>query len=227
MQPVSNSPDVTDAVYEALLDAICDGSLEPGQRLIEGELAQRLAVSRMPVHQALKQLQREGFLVEVGRRGLSVAVIDSRFAQEIYELRAALDAAAAVSAAQRASPEDRPQGEAIIRAGRAAAADGDLRAMATADFNFHNYIYQLADNSLIAAAARMNWHHVRRSILLLAKRPIRLGPFWDEHDSILQAVLARDPLAAGDLARQHAVGSGKVLSTAESHQTSDQSPPAS
>ena len=212
MQPLQNSPDITESVYESLLDAICDGSLEPGQRLIEGELAVRLGVSRMPVHQALKQLRREGFLIETGRRGLAVGTIDSRFAHEIYELRAALDSAAAVAAAQNAAPSDRARGEAIIRAGRAAVADGDLRAMATADFNFHDFVYDLSGNSLISAAARMNWHHVRRSILLLAKRPIRLGPFWDEHDGILQAVIACDPAAAGQLAREHAVGSGKVVS---------------
>ena len=214
MQPLLNTPAVTESVYEAILDAICDGSLEPGQRLIEGDLATRLGVSRLPVHQALKQLRREGFLIDAGRRGVSVAAIDWGMTLEVYELRAALDGAAAVSAAKRASAEDRVRGEAIIRAGRAAVADGDLLAMVGADFAFHDFVYQLAGNRLISAAAHMNWHHVRRSILLLAKRPIRLGPFWDEHDKILQAVIARDPVAAGELARLHAIGSGALLSRA-------------
>ena len=213
MQPLQISLDVTASVYDAILDAICDGSLEPGQRLVEGDLAARLGTSRLPVHQALKQLHKEGFLVMTGKRGLSVAAIDARMALEVYELRAALDSAAAVTAAHNATPADRARGDAIIRAGRAAVADGDLRAMATADFNFHDFIYQLAGNRLISAAARMNWHHVRRSILLLAGRPIRLGPFWDEHDSILRAVVAGDAAAASDLAQQHAIGSGAVLST--------------
>jgi len=139
-------------------------------------------------------------------------VIDARMALEVYELRAALDSAAAVTAARNATAEHRVEGELIIRAGRAAAADGDLRAMATADFGFHDFIYRLADNRLIAAAAHMNWHHVRRSILLLAKRPIRLGVFWDEHDAILQAVIGRDAVAASQLAHAHAIGSGKLLS---------------
>lgn len=211
MQPLQNTADVTDAVYETILDGICDGSLEPGQRLVEGEMAARLGTSRLPVHQAMKQLQKEGFLVLAGRRGLSVAAIDARMALEVYELRAALDGAAAVTAATNATPADRVRGQAIIAAGRTAVADGDLRAMATADFRFHDFIYELGANRLIAAAARMNWHHVRRSILLLAKRPIRLGPFWDEHDAILQAVVARDPVAAAQLAREHAIGSGAIL----------------
>jgi DNA-binding GntR family transcriptional regulator len=212
MQPLQINPDVTGSVYEAILDAICDGRLEPGQRLVEGDMAARLGTSRLPVHQALKQLHKEGFLVATGKRGLSVAAIDARMAHEVYELRAALDAAAAVTATQNARPGDRARGESIIRAGRAAVADGDLRAMATADFSFHDFIYQLAGNRLISAAAHMNWHHVRRSILLLAGRPIRLGPFWDEHDAILQAVVNNDPAAASQLAQAHAIGSGAVLS---------------
>lgn len=214
MQPVQINPDVTDTVYNTILDAICDGSLEPGQRLVEGDLAARLGTSRLPVHQALKQLQKEGFLTLPGKRGLSVAAIDARTAIEVYELRAALDTAAAISAAQNAQPADRARGQAIIRAGRAAVADGDLRAMATADFNFHDFIYQLGANRLISAAAHMNWHHVRRSILLLAGRPVRLGPFWDEHDGILQAIIAGDATAAAQLAQQHAIGSAAVLTRA-------------
>ncbi len=166
------------------------------------------------MHQALKQLHKEGFLVATGKRGLSVAAIDARMAHAVYELRAALDAAAAITAAHNAQPSERARGQAIIRADRAAVADGDLRAMATADFNFHDFIYQLAGNRLISAAAHMNWHHVRRSILLLARRPIRLGPFWDEHDGILQAVVNNAAAAASQLAQLHAIGSGAVLSPA-------------
>ncbi len=212
MQPLLNPPEVTEAAYEAILDAICDGSLQPGQRLIEGDLAQRLGVSRLPVHQALKQLRREGFLIDAGRRGLAVAAIDCDFAREIYELRAALDSAAAVWAARRASTADRACGEAIIRAGRAAVADGDLRAIASADFRFHDFIYQLGGNRLIAVAAHANWHHVRRSFQLLGGRAMRLGPLWDEHDAILRAVIARDAVAAGQLAHDHAIGCVEILS---------------
>lgn len=211
MESLATARHVTETVYEAILKAVCDGSLRPGERLIQDEVAQRLNVSRLPVHEAMQQLRREGFLVETGRRGLVVAAVDGQFAREVYELRAALDGASAVSAARNARPADRTRGEAIIRAGRDAVANGDLSAMASADFAFHDFVYQLAGNSLISAVAHMNWHHVRRSIMLLAHRPIKLGPFWDEHDNILHAVVSGDAAAAGELARGHAIGSAAVL----------------
>jgi DNA-binding GntR family transcriptional regulator len=209
-QIVSASP-VAQVVYETIREAICDGVIPPDTRVVEDEVARRLGVSRQPVHQALRQLRQESFLIESGRRGLVVAPIDTEFARQLYELRAALDSAAAIAAARQASCRDRTRGEQIIRAGRAAVADGDLAAMATADFAFHDFIYQLSGNKLIEATARMNWHHVRRSIMLLADRPTTLGPFWDEHDQILHAIIERDPSAAGELARSHAIASGRVL----------------
>ena len=210
------APQITDTVYETLREAICDGVLAPDTRLIQDELAERLGTSRQPVHLALQQLKKDGFVIESGRRGLIVAPLDRAFAAELYDLRAALDAAAAIAAAKRAEPEDRARGERIIRDGRAAVAEGDLAAMAAADFAFHDFIYTRAGNRLITAAARMNWHHVRRSIMLLAGEPTKLGPFWDEHDQILQAVVARDTVAAGQLAQHHALASGRILSRIES-----------
>ncbi|MBL6455515.1 GntR family transcriptional regulator [Belnapia sp. T6] len=214
MPRLSPTPQMTDTVYESLRDAICDGTLPPDTRLIQDELAIRLGTSRQPVHLALQQLRKEGFVVETGRRGLVVAPLGREFARQLYEMRAALDGAAAGLAAQRAGAAERAMGERIIREGRAAVEDGDLRAMAQADFTFHDFIYGLAGNLLIAAAARMQWHHVRRSIMLLGGVPTRLGPFWDEHVRILEAILAGDAGAATALAQRHADTSSAALALA-------------
>jgi DNA-binding GntR family transcriptional regulator len=212
MRQITHGPQIGETVYEAIRDAICDGVLAPDERVVQDELAQRLGVSRQPVHQALQQLRKEGFLVEAGRRGLVVAPLDADFVRQVYELRAALDGPAAIAAALQAGSADRAEGERIIRAGRAAVAEGDVAAMASADFAFHNYIYDLGGNTLIASTARNNWHHVRRSIMLLAKAPTKLGPFWDEHEQILGSVVTGDSAAAGELARLHALSSAKAIS---------------
>ncbi len=211
MNRIEPGQQIGQAVYETIREAICEGVMAPDSRVIQNDLAERLGVSRQPVHQALQQLHKDGFLTESGRRGLVVAPIDRDFARQLYEFRAALDSAAAAAAAHNASRADRKRGERIIHTGRTAIADGDLGAMATADFAFHEFIYQLSGNKLIETAARMNWHHVRRSIMLLADKPTRLGPFWDEHDEILHAVVTGDPVTAGQLAGGHAISSGKVL----------------
>ena len=65
------TPDLVDQVYRALLDAISDGSLAPGARLTQEDLAERLAVSRQPVLQALRLLKKDGLLLDAPGRGLA------------------------------------------------------------------------------------------------------------------------------------------------------------
>ncbi|MGH8058817.1 MAG: GntR family transcriptional regulator [Candidatus Entotheonellia bacterium] len=89
------APDLTEQVYQRLLDAICDGELAPGARLTQEDLAAALNVSRQPVLQALRLLKRDGFVIDVGRRGLRVAPLEAQAIAHVYEVRAVLDGLAA------------------------------------------------------------------------------------------------------------------------------------
>src|SRR6188768_3142201 len=70
------APDLVDRVYRSLLDAICAGSLAPGQRITQEDIAQQLAVSRQPVLQALRLLKKDGLVQDAPGRGLQVADLD-------------------------------------------------------------------------------------------------------------------------------------------------------
>src|SRR3954469_18388783 len=95
------TPDLVDRVYRSLLDAISDGSLAPGERLTQEDIAQQLAVSRQPVLQALRLLKRDGFVQDAPGRGLQVAALDPQWIRHLYEVRGALDALAARLTAER------------------------------------------------------------------------------------------------------------------------------
>src|SRR5215831_7896070 len=95
MQPVDNSPILIDQVYQRLLDAIADYTLPPGQRVRQDEVAERLGVSRQPVSHALHLLKRQGLVRESGRKGFEVAPVDPLRIRQLYEVRGALDGAAA------------------------------------------------------------------------------------------------------------------------------------
>src|SRR3954463_2070928 len=95
------TPDLVDRVYRSLGDAISDGSLAPGQRITQDEIAQQLAVSRQPVLQALRLLKKDGFVQDAPGRGLQVAELDAQWTRNVYQVRGALDALAARLAAQR------------------------------------------------------------------------------------------------------------------------------
>src|SRR3954452_3545419 len=81
-------------VYEALRRAVVSGSLGPGQRVNEAEVARQMQISRAPVREAIRQLERDGLLVSVPRRGTIVASLSSSDVEETFTLRADLEARA-------------------------------------------------------------------------------------------------------------------------------------
>jgi DNA-binding GntR family transcriptional regulator len=83
---------LVDQAYATILDAICDGTLKPGERLTQESVAQRLNVSRQPIHNALLVLKAQGFVREAGRRGVSVVPLDPRLFEAIYQFRSAVEA---------------------------------------------------------------------------------------------------------------------------------------
>ncbi|RYY67419.1 MAG: GntR family transcriptional regulator [Comamonadaceae bacterium] len=193
------TPDLVDRVYRSLIDAISDGSLPPGQRIKQEEIAQQLAVSRQPVLQALRQLKKDGFLEDAPGRGLQVALLDADWMRKVYQVRGALDALAARLAAQRRYRID-PQ---LIDRGRAAARGNDVMAMIDADLAFHAALYAAAGNPLIEQSAQLHWRHLRRVMGAVLQQAGQRDAVWDEHQAIADAIAAGDADAAGRLIERH------------------------
>jgi DNA-binding GntR family transcriptional regulator len=195
---------LVDRVYRAILDAICDGQLPPGERITQDQLAEKLNVSRQPVLQALLLLRKQGFVRETGRRGLVVAELDPAFIAQLYEVRAALDGAACRGAALRGAAKARERGAQLIALGRAAVRSDSVGAMIAADMDFHLFLYELSGNPLIAETAALHWQHIRRAMGGYLRRYRARDSIWDEHQAILDAVVAGDAEIAARLAQHHA-----------------------
>jgi DNA-binding GntR family transcriptional regulator len=214
MQPLSMQPDLVERAYGAILDAICDGSLPAGTRLTQEELALRLGVSRQPVMQALMLLKKQGFLCEAGRRGVMVASLEPERVLQLYEIRSVLDGLAAEGAARRGGEEARRRGPAIIAVGRRAAAERSVAALIAADMEFHQLLYALSGNPMIADALALHWQHIRRVMGAAVGREEAATGVWDEHEAILAAVIAGDAREAGRLSRAHAQRSARAVAAA-------------
>ncbi len=193
------APDLVDRVYRSLLDAICEGSLAPGQRITQEDIAQQLAVSRQPVLQALRLLKKDGFVHDAPGRGLQVAALDSAWMQQVYQVRGALDALAARLAAARKVKLD-PQ---LIEQGRKAARGRNVMAMIDADTAFHQAIYAAANNPLIAQSAQLHWRHLRRVMGAVLQQARQREAVWDEHEAIAKAIAAGDGDRAARLIEEH------------------------
>lgn len=203
MPSLAPQPTIVEQAYGAILDAICEGRLEPGERLTQESVAAKLSVSRQPVGQALLLLHRQKFLVEAGRRGLMVAPLDREFLRQIYELRLGIDPMASSLAAKNVDDAARVRGEAILVAGHRAAHDNEIPQLIRADMAFHMWIYELSGNRLFVDTMGQLWNHLRRAMREVLQRVDYRKAIWFEHERILNAVLARHPGDAAALARAH------------------------
>jgi DNA-binding GntR family transcriptional regulator len=197
-------PDLAERVHDALLESICAGRLAPGERVTQEGLAAQFGVSRQPVLQALMLLKRQGFIVDAGRKGVMVAPLDPAQVRQLYEVRAALDGAAARAAAGRMDGTLAARGLALLEAGQAAMASGDTGRLVAADVDFHLFIYEASGNPLFGRTAAPHWRHLRRVMGAVLRDRASYETVWREHAAILHAMVARDAAQAEALVRAHA-----------------------
>jgi DNA-binding GntR family transcriptional regulator len=204
---IDTSPDLVDQVYRSLLDAISDGSMAPGARIGQEDIARQLAVSRQPVLQALRLLKKDGFVLDAPGRGVLVAPLDADWLMQIYQVRCALDALAARLAAGKREVID-PR---LIAQGRAATKSGKVKPMISADIAFHAAIYAASGNAMIAQSAQMHWQHIRRAMGAVLQVSKVRNAVWDEHEAIAHAIAQGDEARAERLIRQHGEDASRNL----------------
>ena len=210
---LESAPDLVDQVYRSLLDAISEGSLAPGERITQEDIAEKLAVSRQPVLQALRLLKKDGFVLDAPGRGVLVAPLDADWIAKVYQVRGSLDALAARLAAQQRFRLD-PK---LIEAGRKAARGKNVKAMIEADLAFHNAIYGASGNPLIEQSAQQHWRHLRRVMGAVLQHSRQREALWDEHEAIAKAIAAGDGGRAALLIEQHSQRASKNLAARLTH----------
>lgn len=203
MQPVDSPQPLPVLVYDAILNGICEGTLQSGQRLTQEELAERLNVSRLPVGQALQWLKAEGFVCSAGKRGVKVTPLSPELVRDLYEFRSGVDMFAAGAAAERAAARQQERGREIVEEGRSALAAGDIPMLIGADIDFHQLIYEMAGNEVITDVMGARWKHIRRIMSAIIDDTENQIRIWQEHEAILDAVAAGDRSRAERLARAH------------------------
>ena len=199
MHASAPAPLLRDHVYEALRADILSCALAPGDELREQELAERYAVSRSPVREALLRLSRERLVDIQPRQGCRVAPVSLADAEDLLRFRAVLEPACAAAAA-RAATEAQLAGLERFRRFEGAA-DGFIAYNRA----FHAAIAEASGNRRMAAVARDLVEQadrlVRTSLAGLKDRdPERLVA---EHGAVIDALRARDGRAAARLLRQH------------------------
>ncbi|MEU0894044.1 GntR family transcriptional regulator [Streptomyces massasporeus] len=188
---------VRERVTADLRQEIIAGSLRPGDRLVERELAERFGVSRVPVREAIRALVAEGFVHFETPRRTVVRRLTPTDVKELFELREALEVYAAGLAASRATREDLAEVQELIDRAAAATEAGDAEAITDVNSRLHDRIMAMAGNSLLTealepVAGRLRW---------MTRRNEEWPQLLVEHRELYEAIASGDP----DRARAHAL----------------------
>ena len=188
-------------IRELLLERILKGELQPGDRIVELQIAQEFGTSQAPVREALSELQSLGFVVYEPYRGTRVRRITEGELAEIYPVRAALEELAAQEAASRLDGKV-GELEREFEAMREAADRGVLQDLATHDATFHRLIVEAAGNQVLLDT----WRTLRveaRVVVTALKTDIDLQELAELHRPLLEALKEGSPEKAGGALRQH------------------------
>ena len=194
-----------------LREAIISGALQPGERLNQEALAERLGVSRMPVREALRRLQAEGLVTLQPYRGAIVAGLSTRELREIYEIRMALEVLAMKIGFEEAGGLDVDQMEAVLRQLDKPVDEDAWLALNT---DFHNLLYRGADRPLLLENIGVLRNKSDRFLRLFAAKQGRTVQAQREHWAILEALRRKDIGKACHLLQDHLQSTVTSLSEA-------------
>jgi len=186
-----------------LRDAIMNGDMVPGQRLVEAELAEMLRVTRASVRAALISLAADGLIERIPNRGARVRVVPVAEAVAITECRMVLEGLCAAKAAGNASDAEIERLTAIGEQMTRAAGAADPLKYSALNRELHQFVHEISGQAVAAdLLQRLNAQIVRYQFRL-SLRPGRMHVSLRQHLEIIDAIAARDPAAAEAAARRH------------------------
>ena len=195
--PLSITAAIPEELARRLEEEIVFGQLEPSARLTEEELALRFGVSRSPVREAMRLLERDGLVLREARRGIRVAPLSLKDFDEVYACRIALEGLAAEAAA-RSADERTKQGFAPLRLElKAARLKQDPKEFFLADVRGSALVYALTDNKTLTRLLRgLEKQALRYRFIAYASNPKMVDLSLDDTLRIYDAILACDAAAA-------------------------------
>lgn len=185
-------------VIDILREAIINGTLRPGEKILEGRLAEELGISRTPVREALRNLEQEGFIRIIPRKGVCVAEFSEEDIEETFQVRTALELLAVELASARIDAAGEAALRKVLQEEEEAIESGDLVAQVSKDTEFHEHIYRIAGNQkLIQVMSNLREQITRFRFVSIGGRG-RGKEVLLEHEGIFEALVRKD----ADLARE-------------------------
>lgn len=202
---------LTNMTVDAIRERILRGHYPEGEPLRQDAIGAELGVSRIPVREALRQLEAEGLVIFNPHRGAVVSVLSLKQIRELFELRAEIEGDLIRRAVPKMTDEDHARADEILDAYEAALRSGQVSGWGALNWQFHATLYAPADRELtMSIVSKLHTHSDRylRMQLALTHGESRAR---NEHRSIAVAARKGDAAQASKLLRAHIIGAGRAL----------------
>lgn len=200
-----------ESILETIRDAIMSGVLKPGEKVAEPELAERFGISRTPIREAFRQLESEGYLTVIPRKGAVVASFSERDIEEFYAIKSILEGYAARLACRLLTDREIERLAAINDKLNSLAREGDVKHFFKVHNDFHDLFLRAADNEKLLELIDTLMQKFQRLRVASLSLPGRMDVSVQEHSKIIEAFRQRDADLAEHLVRKNAEYGGRVL----------------
>lgn len=195
----SPRPSMRDEVYNTLLNCIMDGTLKPGEKIVDKELAEQMGVSRTPVREAIRRLEDKGLVESAANRWTRISKITARDAEEIYPIIWTLEQLAASEACKNMRPRDINQMQAANRRLKAAIDAKDAITASKADAELHAVLIERSQNEhLIKTLGDLKIKYRRLEVNFFEQTSYDDSSV-KEHDKLIDYLKNKDAAAASEL----------------------------
>ncbi|KJK44359.1 GntR family transcriptional regulator [Lentzea aerocolonigenes] len=212
-EPLGEELSFAERAYRNIRDQLVMLDIRPGAPINEDQLAQSLGFGRTPVREALKRLQYERLIAAYPRRGTFATDVNITDLAHISEVRQELEPLAAAQAARRATPADRSTLTALIQ-GLGQVDRGDTASLMRLDLKVHRAVYAATHNPYLEDTLVRYDNLATRIWCLFIDRLADMASHVEEHEPLIEAIVAGDAEKAADIARGHVEGFEQAIRSA-------------
>ena len=202
---------IRDSVFSILRNAILDKKLEPGQRLVERNIAEQLGISRTPVREAIRKLELERLVTYIPRKGVVVTGFTKADIVEILLIRTSLEALICSIAATKITPRELERLELLAKQIIDEHRKGNFKKSNQLNDKFHEIVYRAAESPRLYDFLDTLREYISTFTQVAYYKPGRPEEAWEEHSAIIEALRSHDSCMADNAAKRHVENSSKAF----------------
>ena len=202
-QPMTESRPIREIAYDVLKKAIITGEIPAGERIVETEYADRLHISRTPLREALRKLERDGLVEYVMRRGVVVHAFTTEDVDQIYTIRNSLEMLTLPYIIENATAEDIAALREKLAAMDALISKDDIEGLSPLARDFHTCLTAISGKNRILRVIEGQDEYIRRFSAMAIQQENRRSSAHEEHHKLVDLVEQKDLPALEELMRHH------------------------